>query len=160
MKEHICRRFNTQVASAFIVAGLLAGLPATIAQAGEVNTGYFDSVAIEGYDTVAYFTEGKATKGSEQYSYDWLGASWRFASDEHRKLFAASPIAYAPQYGGLCAEGVAFRETTVNIEPEVWQIIDGKLYITAAAQFGEGFEKEVQPQAEKNWPEVRELLTQ
>ena len=160
MNKHIRRRFSMQISSAFIAAGLFAGMPGATAQAGEVNTGYFDNVAIEGYDTVAYFTEGKATRGSEQFSHDWLGASWRFASDEHRKLFAASPIAYAPQYGGLCAEGVAFRETTVNIEPEVWQIIDGKLYLTAGAQFGEGFEEEVQPQAEKNWPVVRELLTQ
>jgi hypothetical protein len=160
MTEHIWGRYRMQISSAFIAAALFAGMPGAIAEAGEVNTGYFDNVAIEGYDTVAYFTQGKATKGTEQFTYDWLGASWRFASDEHRKLFAASPITYAPQYGGLCAEGVAFRETTVNIEPEVWQIIDGKLYITAAAEFGEGFEEKVQPEAEKNWPEVRDLLTQ
>jgi hypothetical protein len=159
MNEHNRRRFNVRIPAAF-VAGLLAALPAAVAQAGEVNTGYFDNVAIEGYDPVAYFTDGKATKGSEQISHNWLGASWHFANEEHRKLFVASPITYAPQYGGLCAEGVAFNETTVNIEPEVWQIIDGKLYITAAAQFSEGFEVQVQPEAEKKWPEVRELMTQ
>jgi YHS domain-containing protein len=160
MNKHILRRFNMQLPSAFIAAGLLVGLTGTIAQAGEINTGYFDNVAIEGYDTVAYFTDGKATKGSEQFSHDWLGTSWHFASDEHRKLFTANPIAYAPQFGGLCAEGVAFHETTVNIEPEVWQIIDGKLYMTAGVQFPEAFEEEIRPQAEKIWPEVRAVLTQ
>ena len=101
-----------------------------------------------------------ATKGSEQFSYDWLGASWQFASDEHRKLFAASPIAYAPQYGGLCSEGVVYNEITVNIEPEAWQIIDGKLYLTAGAQFDESYGEERRPQADENWDEVHDLLTQ
>ena len=109
------RHTKTRAGLAAVSAGLmLAVLPfgpalagGAKADAGAVNTGYFGSVAIEGYDTVAYFTDGKATKGSEEYSYDWLGASWHFANDEHRKLFAANPISYAPQFGGLCAEGVA-----------------------------------------------------
>lgn len=124
-----------------------------------VNTGYFGNVAIEGYDTVAYFTDGKATKGSDKHSYDWLGASWHFASEEHKKLFEADPITYAPQFGGLCAEGMAYGEMTVNIEPEVWQIIDGKLYITAGAAFGEDM-KAIAPKAEENWPGVEALLSQ
>ena len=60
---------------------------AAAASAGEVNTGYFGDVAIKGYDPVAYFTDGKAVRGSEAISYDWLGATWRFSSDEHRRLF-------------------------------------------------------------------------
>jgi hypothetical protein len=168
MNKHTLQRLRVQLPFAFAVgvlawplgAAAQAGEVYTAAHAGEVNTGYFGNVAIEGYDTVAYFTDGKATKGSEQFSYDWLGASWQFASDEHRKLFVASPIAYAPQYGGLCSEGVAFQEITVNIEPEAWQIIDGKLYITAGAAFGEGYEEKLRPQADKNWEEVRDLLTQ
>ena len=32
-----------------------------------VNTGLFGGVAIMGYDTVAYFTEGRAVKGSEEF---------------------------------------------------------------------------------------------
>ena len=128
------------------------------ADAGAVNTGYFGSVAIEGYDTVAYFTDGKATKGSEDYSYNWLGASWYFANDEHRKLFAANPVSYAPQFGGLCAEGVAFKEVAVNIEPELWEIIDGKLYLTAGTFFIDM--KGNRPMAEENWPEVEAALTQ
>jgi YHS domain-containing protein len=127
--------------------------------ASEVNTGYFGNVAIEGYDTVAYFTDGKATKGSDEYSYDWLGASWHFASEEHKKLFEADPIAYAPQFGGLCAEGMAYDEMTVNIEPEVWQIIDGKLYITAGAHFGEDM-RAIRTKAEEKWPAVEALLSE
>ena len=57
-----------------------------------VNTGYFGGVAIMGYDPVAYFTDNKAVKGSEKYSYDWLGTPWHFASSEHKEMFAADPI--------------------------------------------------------------------
>ena len=168
MKQHTLQLPRVQLPFLFAV-GLLALPLGAIAQAeeaytaanpGEVNTGYFGNVAIEGYDTVAYFTDGKAVKGSEEFSYDWLGASWQFASDEHRKLFAASPIAYAPQFGGLCSEGVAFHEITVNLEPEVFQIIDGKLYLVAGSEFGEGYDEKLRPQADENWAEVRNLLTQ
>ena len=78
----------------------------------------FSGLAIEGYDPVAYFTDGKAVRGSEEHSYKWLNTTWYFSNDEHRRAFVASPISYAPQYGGLCAEGVAAHgEATVNIEP-------------------------------------------
>ncbi len=125
----------------FLSPALLAAaciVVATAARAGEVNTGYFGDVAIKGYDPVAYFTDRKAVLGSEAFAFEWLGATWRFSNDNHRRMFAASPISYAPQYGGLCSEGVAAHgEATVNIDPESWQIIDGKLYLSAAAHFQE-----------------------
>lgn len=64
-----------------------------------VNTGWF-GVAIKGYDTVAYHTEGRAIKGMSEYSHEWNDARWYFASAQNRDLFAADPERYAPQYGG------------------------------------------------------------
>jgi len=58
------------------------------------------SVAIGGYDPVAYFTRGKAVKGSEAFTYSWMGAQWHFTSGEHREMFKSNPEGYAPQYGG------------------------------------------------------------
>ena len=57
-------------------------------------------VAIKGYDSVAYFTEGKAVKGSEKYTFSWNEAVWYFSSAEHRELFAANPKKYVPHRGG------------------------------------------------------------
>ena len=57
-------------------------------------------VAIGGYDTVAYFTQGKPVKGSGRFSHQWMGPTWHFVSDEHRAMFASNPERYAPQYGG------------------------------------------------------------
>jgi len=131
-----------------------------IANAGEVNTGYFGNVAIKGYDPVAYFTEQKAMKGSEDISYTWLGADWNFSNEKHKKLFAENPVKYAPQYGGHCADGIAYGETTANIDPLAWNIIEGKLYINAAPGGAVELE-EVDGQiakAEKNWPEIRANL--
>ena len=47
--------------------------------------------AIEGYDPVAYFMDGKAVEGQDAYTHDWKGVAWKFASAEHRDAFAANP---------------------------------------------------------------------
>lgn len=65
----------------------------------EINTTFF-GVAIKGYDTVAYHTEGKAVKGNKKFAHKWNESKWYFSSAENRELFAADPERYAPQYGG------------------------------------------------------------
>lgn len=65
----------------------------------EVNSTFF-GVAIKGYDTVAYHTEGRAVKGKSKYAYKWNDAKWYFASQANRDLFTGEPERYAPQYGG------------------------------------------------------------
>jgi YHS domain-containing protein len=118
------------------LAALLIGLAtAGSAAAVEYNTGYFGNVAIEGYDPVAYFTEGKAHKGSPDFSAEWSGVTWQFASAENRDLFLKNPTAYAPQFGGLCTEGVAYGEISVNLSPESFAIVEGKLYMNYATWF-------------------------
>jgi hypothetical protein len=64
-----------------------------------VNTGWF-GIAIKGYDTVAYHTEGSAVKGKSAFFFKWNDAKWLFVSAGNRDLFAADPERYAPQYGG------------------------------------------------------------
>ena len=143
-----------------ILAGIFAGLVASPALAGEINTGYFGDVAIKGYDPVAYFTVSKAVKGSEKYSHRWLGATWRFSSPEHQNSFQATPAKFAPQYGGYCSDGVAYGQATANIDPEAWRIIDGKLYLNfdpGSAQELEEVEGQLE-KAEANWPEIQKKI--
>ncbi|MDE1991078.1 MAG: hypothetical protein KGI75_01180 [Rhizobiaceae bacterium] len=129
---------------------------------GRVNTGYFGGVAIDGYDPVAYFVDGRAVKGSPEYSYEWLGTPWYFANDQHRELFKENPVKYAPQYGGYCAAEVAGSgSVTVNIDPEAFVIIDGKLYFTYDKAHTQDFAahiSEVAPKAEANWPKKQAEL--
>ena len=68
-------------------------------------------------------------KGSEEFSYDWLGTPWHFASRKHQELFKSEPVKYAPQFGGYCAGEIASDGITINIDPDAWRIIDGKLYL-------------------------------
>jgi hypothetical protein len=145
-----------------LVAALAAFASSAPAGAGTaVNTGYFGGVAIEGYDPVAYFTESRAVKGSDAFAYDWLGATWLFATAEHRDLFLAQPVSYAPQYGGHCALGTAFGETTANIDPEAWSIVDGKLYLQYSQGAREGWEQDRAKRiaaADQKWPEIKARL--
>jgi YHS domain-containing protein len=85
------------------------------------------NVAIHGYDTVAYFTDGKPTKGDSEFEHEWEDARWTFSSATNLELFKANPQRYAPQFGGYCAGGLAVGEYA-NGDPELWTIVDGKLY--------------------------------
>ena len=131
----------------------------------QVNTGYFGGLALNGYDTVAYFTEGHPMKGSPEYRHDFLGETWHFATLEHRDLFASDPVAYAPQYGGFCAGEVVYADVstgiTTNIDPEAWKIIDGKLYLFYNTDYADYFEQnaeELIDGADANWPTVEKRL--
>lgn len=67
--------------------------------AEQINTDT-QGLAIQGYDPVAYFIQGKPLKGTEEFSYQWMGAEWRFVSAQNLDLFRSNPEQYAPQYGG------------------------------------------------------------
>jgi hypothetical protein len=82
-----------------VAALLLAAHSGTAIAFDEVNKTLF-GVAIDGYDTVAYHTEGLAVKGRHEFSHNWNDAKWYFASADNRDLFAADPERFAPQYGG------------------------------------------------------------
>ncbi|QDL56840.1 YHS domain protein [Rhodoferax aquaticus] len=84
--------------------------------------------AINGYDSVAYFTNNAPVKGSDSLVWEWKGAKWKFSTAANLELFKANPDKYAPQYGGYCAYGVA-KDNLVKVDPEQFTILDGKLYL-------------------------------
>lgn len=118
-------------------------------------------VAIKGYDTVAYFLESRPVPGSEKFSYEWEDAYWHFASAENRELFQANPARYSPQFGGYCAMGIAFGQY-VDIDPEAWTIVDGKLYLNKSIEVRDTrWRKESGkyiPEAENNWNTNRDNI--
>lgn len=85
-------------------------------------------LAIKGYDPVAYFTTERPTRGLPEFEYEWDEHLYLFANAEHRELFKADPVRYAPQFGDYCAMALAEGELT-EANPENWLISDGKLYI-------------------------------
>ena len=86
-------------------------------------------VAINGYDPVAYFTEGKARKGSSSFQYKHSGVTYRFASQANLDKFKQNPAAYEPQYGGWCAYAMGKTNDKVTIDPGTFKILNGKLYL-------------------------------
>lgn len=86
------------------------------------------ALALKGYDPVAYFDDGRAVAGQDTFSHEWNGATWRFASAEHRDAFVSKPQEYAPQFGGYCAWAVGHGYSAKG-DPEAWKIVDGKLYL-------------------------------
>lgn len=138
---------------------LLAAILSSHALAVEpIYSGGQERAAIRGFDPVAYFTDHKAVKGDESYSYEYQGAIWFFSSTENRDLFAANPEAYAPQYGGYCAYAVS-HNTTASIKPEYFTIHEGKLYLNYSQSVMKKWTKDKQryiEEANQNWPKVLE----
>lgn len=139
-------------------AGLaLAGtaMPATAARA-PVHTGLIGNVAVSGYDPVAYFTQGQPMRGKRDFTATHRGATYRFASAANRDSFVANPDRYAPQYGGYCAWAVS-QGYTASADPEVWRIVNGKLYLNYNAEVGRDWAKDIPghiARADANWPKV------
>jgi hypothetical protein len=86
------------------------------------------TLAIKGYDPVAYFTLGAPVRGVEQIEYVWDEQRYRFSRPEHRDLFKADPARYAPQFANICTMAV-IRGKTTEANPELWLISDGRLYL-------------------------------
>ena len=115
------------------------------------------SAAINGYDPVAYFTDGKAVKGDEQFSFHWKDAHWLFASKEHMDLFTANPEKFAPQYGGWCAFGCS-KGKKATTDPNAWTIVDGKLYLNHSLEVKDKWNQDQKKSIEKadmNWPVIK-----
>jgi len=111
-------------------------------------------LGIQGYDPVAYFTDGKAVRGNEQNQTSYHAVTYYFASPEHKALFLAKPAMYEPQFGGFCAYGVS-KGAKVSIDPEAFQIVDGRLLLQYSKGIQKTFAKDPEgylKKADANWP--------
>jgi len=145
--------------AAGIVTGSLFLIPAP-AKAGEspVYTGFLSNLAVNGYDPVAYFKEGRPIEGTVGYTLEYKGAEWRFVSSENREAFRRNPEQYAPQYGGYCAWAVA-QGSTAKGDPQNWRIINDKLYLNYNAEIQTRWERDATKNirsADQNWPRIIE----
>ena len=158
-RRHSCHVVLATVLLALVLGFLGAPSPAC---ATELIDQSFRGIAIQGYDPVAYFTDGQAVKGSDEFAYKWLGAVWYFASAEHREIFAADPVKYAPQYGGYCASAMVGGQTAVA-NPEAWRIVDGKLYFVYSQdglqEWANNAPEEIK-KADARWEQLRADLSE
>ena len=137
---------------AFLLA--IAMLLSTAALAKNLVNVDKNGLAIKGYDPVAYFTDNKPVMGSQQFQSSYNGATYYFASAEHKRLFDAEPQKYAPQFGGYCAYG-ASKNKTVPIKPSAFEVLNGRLLLQYDEDVRDTFNKDQAGnlnKADSNWP--------
>jgi YHS domain-containing protein len=115
-------------------------------------------LAIDGYDPVAYFIDGRPVRGRTDLEYVWMGTRYRFATEANRDRFAKAPETYAPQYGGFCSYAVS-RGYTAPVDPTAWAVVDGKLYLNYSTRVQRTWQEDVPGnirRADSNWPSLRD----
>lgn len=143
-------------ASATLFLAFSAGMTALAADRVDVINRDRSSLALKGYDPVAYFQQGRSVKGTSLFSYRWMDSTWHFASAESRDLFASDPQKYAPQYGAYCSWAVS-RGYTADTDPDAWKIVDGKLYLNYSKSVQRKWETDIPGnirKADGNWPSL------
>ena len=137
--------------TALLAALLVSGCGAVTAQnpsgkytpVNAVADGNDARVMLKGADVVAYFVDGKFLAGNPQFSSQYEEITFRFASAEHKALFDKDPAAYLPQFGGYCANGIAYGIPWGG-DADTWKIVGGKLYIFGGQLSRDAFELEEQ----------------
>ena len=141
-----------------LVVALLSAT--TFAQTTAKRTSEFNiekKVAIQGYDPVAYFTQKKAVKGKSTITSSYEGVMYYFSSQANKDTFAKSPASYEPQYGGWCSYAMGATGEKVEIDPETFKIVDGKLNLFYNAYFNNTLkswnkdEVNLKKKADANW---------
>lgn len=119
-----------------------------------------DGKAIQGYDPVAYFTAGKAVKGSKDFAVYHQGATYYFSSAANKEEFKKNPAKYEPEYGGWCAYAMGAKGEKVSVDPKTFKIVNGKLYLFYNRFFNNTLEdwnkdeSNLKRKADANWQKV------
>lgn len=139
-----------------ILAAVLAAGAAAAAHDGQrvlINLDK-DGMAVQGYDVVAYFTEGKPVKGDPSYRTRHDGAIFQFATKANLDRFLAEPARYEPQFGGYCGYAVSVNRLS-PINPEFFQVLDGRLVLQHNQRALDKWNEDLPGnlvKADSNWP--------
>lgn len=115
-----------------------------------------DKIAIRGYDPVSYFN-GKPTEGNSSIKYVYGGVEYHFSNVANLENFKRSPSKYEPAYGGWCAYAMGSTGEKVDVDPETFKIIDGRVYLFYNFYFNNtlkkwnGSESVLKKKADFNW---------
>jgi hypothetical protein len=121
------------------------------------NTG----LAIDGFDPVAYFVDGKPRLGRPDFEVRYGGASWRFVNEGNMAAFAADPEVYAPRFGGHDPLAVERGAATPG-HPALWVIEEHRLYLFYSEDARDTFANDPDSAIEaavRHWPEVRRNIS-
>lgn len=119
-----------------------------------------NKLALQGYDPVSYFLQKKPLRGKKELAAQFEGVTYYFANPSNKEAFVKNPQNYEPQYGGWCAYAMGSNGEKVEIDPETYKILDGKLYVFYNAYFNNTLkswnkdEARLKKQADKNWQKI------
>jgi len=119
-----------------------------------------NNLAVDGYDLVSYFDEN-FKEGEKEISTIYKGVTYYFASKENKATFIKSPNKFLPQYGGWCAFAMGDSGELVEVDPETYKIIDGKLYLfynkffTNTLNSWDKDEETLKQKADENWIKIK-----
>jgi YHS domain-containing protein len=117
------------------------------------------SLALQGYDAVSYFDK-KPQKGKTSIRYTYNGIVYQFVSTQNLEKFKLNPSGYEPAYGGWCAYAMGARNEKVEVDPETYKIIQGKVYLFYNAFFNNTLtdwnknEIVLKQKADTNWKKI------
>lgn len=115
-----------------------------------------DTLAVRGFDVVSYFKgDGIPVEGTEEFTVRYQGYDYRFANEDNAKAFVEDPGKYAPAYGGYCAWAIGANDALAEGDPEVYEIVDGKLYLNFNEDVQDRWEKDIPgfiAKADTNYP--------
>ena len=134
MKMQPLRFLLTMVLGLTLAATAMAQSPPTTSGgSGMALLNLDNTVALHGYDPVAYFTDNEAVRGNKRILERLGGATYYFASRGSRYEFLRDAPRYQPQFGGYCATSMAMGRLE-DINPRLFVIYEGKLYLFSSPE--------------------------
>ncbi len=140
-----------------IIISAICLIQTAAAQSSEVYAP--SGIAINGYDPVAFFTEGKPLKGLSEFSFTWKNVQWNFISKANLDSFKTAPEKFAPQFGGYCAYGTS-QGHKAPTQADTWTIVNEKLYFNYNMKVKGLWDKNRIPlidSANVKWPTIKNL---
>ena len=146
-------RIHGSLRIAFFRLGIALASAALLPACGSMNVvseGGDSNLMLRGNDPVAYFAAGRPLPGRSGIKPEHRGLPYRFASDENRRQFITNPERYVPQFGGFCAQAMAYA-VPAPADAGTFKIIDGKLYLFDSARARLYFEMDQERNLKLAW---------
>jgi YHS domain-containing protein len=163
IQKHHLNKFNIMRGKSILVLFVVLSATFSFAQSAAKRSKEFNlekSVAIQGYDPVAYFSVKKAVKGKPTITTTYEGVVYNFSTQANKDLFLKNPVGYEPQYGGWCAYAMGSAGEKVEVDPETFKINNGKLFLFYNAYFNNTLkswnkdEANLNKKADINWKKI------
>jgi hypothetical protein len=155
-------KLQAGLAALMITAGLAWPRAAVAATTERIITDRHTGLAMDGYDPVAYFSEGTATPGLPDFEHRFSGVVWRFRNQGDLTAFIQDPDVYMPAFGGYDPVAIA-RGVAVSGNPTVWLVAGDRLFLFYSLEYRDAFAADparALADAEARWPEVSSALVQ